>query len=67
MRKTLEWAVAENGAEPYEETVMSHTTLGLDGNTLEARVIIAFRDKDGNEWLFNDTKKFRMKLQKGPE
>lgn len=60
-RQTLEEAIENNGAEPVEETVLSHTGFGLNKNTLEARVIIVFRDKDGNEWEYNGCKKFRLK------
>ena len=63
-RLTLERAIEGNGAVPVEETVLAHTATGLNKNTLEARVIIVFRDKDGTEWEYNDTKKFRLKKVK---
>jgi hypothetical protein len=59
MENTLEWAVENNQAKPIEETVLPHTG-GLHKNTVEARVIIVFRDKNGVEWVYNDVRKFRL-------
>ncbi len=61
-RPTLEEAVASNMAAPFEETVLSHTdSSSTRKNTIEARVVIGFRDKDGNEWEYNGCRKFRLK------
>jgi hypothetical protein len=59
-RLTLERAIEENGATLIDEEVVTHTG-HADKNTIEARVILVYRDKDGTEWEYNDVRKFRLK------
>jgi hypothetical protein len=59
-RLSLEKAIEQNGATLVDEELVTHTG-SPSRNTIDARVIIVYRDKDGTEWEFNDVRRFTLK------